>query len=116
MTLLYEAVFPLATLLTLAVCIWRFTSMMTNLTGMAGRFSERNEQQRDRFYERMIEKQQVEGDPERAVQLAGMHHSESVNNHRSNLNRDARADRAVAVEVRHRAQPAVVGHEMDAQQ
>lgn len=115
MTLLYENALPVATLLALVVCVWRFTSILAHLMGMAVRFSERNEAQRDRFYERMIEKRQVEGNPEQAVQMAGMHHSEAINTHRTNINRDARADRAVKVEAKHRTSNLEVGSPLDAQ-
>jgi hypothetical protein len=82
-------------LASLVICVWRFTSLMGTLTGTATRFQERSEKQKDRFFERMIEKMQVEGNPTLADRMSARHAQESLAGHKQDLHRDGRADAAV---------------------
>lgn len=103
---LTELGLPVATILALVICVWRFTGVLSAMASTIGRSTERNEAQRDRFYQQMIEKMQVGDDSKRAFDLAQLHGQEGAAGHRAALNRDAVADKRlnakVASEQRHR--------------
>lgn len=106
MNQLTELGLPIAAILALVVTVWRFTSVYSAMIGTVGRSTERNEAQRDRFFQQMVEKMQVTGDGKLAFQVANLHAQESTAGHRADLSRDAASDRRinakVASEQRHR--------------
>lgn len=92
MNQLTELGLPIATVFALVICVWRFTSVGAAMIGTIGRSTERNEAQRDRFFQQMVEKMQVD-DGKQAFQLAQLHAGETTATHRADLTRDAVADR-----------------------
>lgn len=99
MNQLTELGLPVAAILALVVCVWRFTSVLNAMAGTVGRSAERNEAQRDRFYQQMIEKMQIGGDGKRAFDLAQLHGQEAAAGHRADLTRDGVADKRVKAKV-----------------
>lgn len=97
---------PVATILALVVIVWRCMSVIGAMTGTIGRSVERNEAQRDRFFQQMVEKMQVKDDEKRAFLLSQLHANEAGAGHRADLSRDAVADKQMkaraAAEAKHR--------------
>lgn len=101
------AVLALCAIAALVVVVVKFTNILSRLSESNGRASERNEHQRDRFSQTLIEKLQARTD-EDAIRLANLHASEGREAHVANLRRDTvpettedrRAKRAAEAEMR----------------
>ena len=64
-------------LASLVLIAWRFTGMIARISEYAGRFSERNDLQRDRVMMMLIEKWQIHGkEAEHIVNMAKLHSAE----------------------------------------